>query len=662
MLGQKLRPPKFCNLVAIAATLLCAKYKLVSMRKDITQIVAAALLLVAAAFVEHCLDLPMWGLLLVYLVPYAVVGLDVLREAAEKIAGGDVFSEDLLMCVATVGALSVGFLPGGECEMAEAVFVMLFFRVGELFEDVAEGRSRKAIAHLVEMKADVAHAVRGGVEADVCPDELSVGDIVIVRPGEKIPADGVIVAGTSSLNTVALTGESLPRDVGVGDKALSGCVNMQGALTVEVEKVPSESTAAKVIRLVEEADSRKSRSEKFITRFARVYTPIVIGAALVLAFVPPLFAQGAYATSLAVWMSRALTFLVVSCPCALVVSVPLTFFGGIGGASRRGILVKGSSHIDALSRLGVVVFDKTGTLTRGRFAVSAVCPSLVDERELLRLAAHVESFSTHPIAAALVAECQALPGRCEPCDAEERPGLGVCATVGGRRVAVGNSRLMEAVGASPVVHAHAGTVVHVAIDGAYAGHIVVADAVKDDSARAIAELRRLGVGKTVMLTGDREEVAGGVAKELGIDEWRSGLMPADKLGHVERLLGECPAGRTLCFVGDGINDAPVLARADVGLAMGAMGSDAAIEAADVVLMDDRPSKVALAVRLSRRVVRIARQNVVFAIGVKAAVLGLASVGLATMWMAAFADVGVTVLAVLNAARAFGGRGRAEAAS
>lgn len=653
-LPQKMPPPHFCNPVALVGALLCAKQQLAKMRNDIAQIAAAALLFVAAAFVEHCLDLPMWGLLLVYLAPYLVAGFGVLREAVEKIAEGDVFSEDLLMSVATLGALSIGFMPGGESEMAEAVFVMLFFRVGELFEDVAEGRSRRAIAHLVETRADVAHVLRGGVVADISPDDLRVGDRVVVRPGEKIPADGVVVDGASSLNTVALTGESLPRDVGVGDKALSGCVNLQGALTVEVEKVPSESTAAKVVQLVEEADRRKSRSEKFITRFARVYTPIVIGAALVLAFVPPLFAPGAYAVSLTVWLNRALTFLVVSCPCALVISVPLTFFGGIGGASRRGILIKGSSHIDALSRLGVVVFDKTGTLTRGQFAVTAVCPSVVDERELLHLAAHVESFSTHPIAAALAAAGPALPDQCDVRDVEERPGLGICATVGGRRMAVGNAGLMEAVGARVEAHDHAGSMVYVAIDGRYAGHVVVADTVKDDSSLAIAELRRLGVGKAVMLTGDREEVAASVAKKLGIDEWHSGLLPADKLRHVERLLGERPAGRSLCFVGDGVNDAPVLTRADVGMAMGALGSDAAIEAADVVLMDDRPSKVALAVRLSRRVVGIARQNVAFAIGVKVAVLGLASVGLATMWMAAFADVGVTVLAVLNATRAFGG--------
>ena len=624
-------------------------------RRFVIKILVAASLLVAAVVVDHCADMPMWALLIVYLVPYLAAGHGVLKEACDSVAKGDLFNEVTLMSIATIGALSIGFLPGGEPEFAEAVFVMLFFLVGETFEEYAEGRSRESIGNLMDLKPAEAHVVRDGKEEDVSPEDLTEGDIVIVRPGEKIPADGTVESGYSSLNTVALTGESAPREVGPGDQALSGCVNTQGALTIRVEKAYAESTAAKVMQLVEESGEKKSRSETFIARFAKVYTPIVVIAALFVALVPPMLSDGVFATNFTIWLGRALTFLVISCPCALVISVPLTFFGGIGGASRKGILIKGASYIDALARLGTAVFDKTGTLTEGRFSVTSVCPSDITADELLHLAAHVESFSTHPIAISLVEaykkESTCMCQKCAVTDVNEVAGQGLTAIVAGRRVAVGNTRLMAKEGASVDEHDHIGSVVHVSIDGHYAGHIVVSDVVKKDSLEAIENLRKgLGV-KTVMLTGDREKVARDVADGLGLDEWHSDLLPADKVSHVERLLNEPRGGKTLAFVGDGINDAPVLARADVGIAMGALGSDAAIEAADVVLMDDKPSKVAQAVGIARRVESIARQNVVFAIGIKVAVLILAALGLCGMWMAVFADVGVTVLAVLNAMRA-----------
>ena len=621
------------------------------MKKDIIQICLSAILLACAAAAEHFLQLPQWSLLIFYLVPYLIVGAEVLHEAAEKIADGNVFSEDFLMSIATLGAFAIGFMPGGENEMAEAVFVMLFFKVGECFEEFAEGRSRDSISNLMEMKADVAHVVRNGVEQDIEPEELNIGDVVVVRPGERIPIDGIVISGTSALNTVALTGESEPRTVEVGSQALSGCVNTSNVITIKVDKPYSESTVAKVMHLVEEADAHKSHSETFIARFARVYTPIVVFTALFVAFIPPFFSDTAYVTSLTTWLNRALTFLVVSCPCALVISVPLTFFGGIGGASRKGILIKGSSFIDALANLDTVVFDKTGTLTHGSFQVTTVCPQSMSESELLSLAALVERHSTHPIAAALVSACRKPQPDDNVTNQEELPGLGLCATVNNRQVAVGNVKLMEKVGAKVDSHDHVGTIVHIAIDGVYAGHIVVADTIKPDSADAIADLKRQGVRKTVMLTGDRAAVADHVAADLHLDEWHSDLMPADKVAHVERLISERPTGKTLAFVGDGINDTPVLTLSDVGIAMGALGSDAAIEAADVVLMDDKPSKVAEAIKIARYVLSIARQNVVFAIGVKVAVLVLATFGLAGMGTAVFADVGVTVLAVLNAMRA-----------
>ena len=614
-------------------------------KEQLRLIIITAVLLVGAVIIEHWLRLETWQLLLVYLIPYIIIGHDTLKEAAEGLEHGNPFNEHFLMSVATIGALCIGFLPGAETQFPEAVFVMLFFQVGELFEGYAEGKSRESIAHLMEIKPDSATLWRKEEsgewkEVAVAPDEVNVGDIIVIRPGEKVPLDGVIVEGASALNTVALTGESLPRDVAEDDEVISGCVNLSGVLRVRVTKPYGESTVSKIIRLVESAGETKSKSETFITRFARIYTPIVVFAAIALAVVPTLLG-GAFST----WLYRALMFLVVSCPCALVISVPLTFFGGIGGASRRGILIKGASYIDVLSKIDTVVFDKTGTLTHGQFAVTAVHPDSCDEHQLLHLAAHVEHFSTHPIGAALrdAFPDEATDG-CKVSNVREVAGQGIIAAVGDKEVAVGNTKLMDAVGAKWHDCHHLGTIIHVAIDGKYAGHIVINDQIKADSAEAIKALGELGVKRTVMLTGDRKEVAENVAKTLGITEYHAELMPADKVSRIETL-------SNFCFVGDGINDAPVLARADVGIAMGGLGSDAAIEAADVVLMDDKPSKIALAIRLARRTLNIARQNVWLAIGIKLAVLVLAAVGVATMWMAVFADVGVTVLAVLNAMRA-----------
>lgn len=622
------------------------------LKSKLLLIITTIVLLAVAVVVEHNTSIATWQLLLVYLVPYLLIGHDTLGEALEGIAKGDVFNEDFLMSVATIGALCIGFLPGAETQFAEAVFVMLFFQVGELFEGYAEGRSRESISHLMDIRPDVANVERDGKVESVEPEDVKVGETIIVRPGEKIPLDGIIIEGATSLNTIALTGESCPREVEEKDEVVSGCINLTGVIRVKTTKTFGESTVSKIIRLVESADEHKSRSESFITRFARVYTPIVVFAALALAFVPPLFSADGFALAFSTWLYRALIFLVVSCPCALVISVPLSFFGGIGAASRRGILIKGSGYMDTLASLGTVVFDKTGTLTHGEFAVEAVHPSNFDEHELLHLAAHVEHFTTHPIGAALrdAFPSEATDG-CKIEDVEEIAGRGIRAKVSGRTVCVGNSKMMEDIG----LEAHnchlAGTIIHVAVDGKYAGHIVINDKIKEDSAEAIASLKRLGVEKTVMLTGDREAVGKDVAERLGLDEYHAELLPADKVAHVERLIKETTEGKSLAFVGDGINDAPVLKRADVGIAMGGLGSDAAIEAADVVLMDDHPSKIATAVRIARRTIRIARQNVVFAISVKVAVLLLAAVGLGNMWMAVFADVGVTVLAVLNAMRA-----------
>ena len=658
-----------------------------SLKKQLWLIIATVVLLIIAVLIEHNSPLTKWQLLLVYLVPYLLIGHETLHEAWEGITHGDAFNEHFLMSIATIGALCIGFLPGAETEFPEAVFVMLFFQVGELFEGYAEGKSRESIAHLMDIRPDIAHveltttdscvpsvaseqsssdadctdysiddyaqlesvkSVQSVVKTkDLSPEAVAVGSIIVVKPGEKVPLDGVVIEGSTSLNTVALTGETMPRDVNVGDEVISGCVNQSGVIRVRTTKAFGESTVSKIISLVEHAGEHKSQSEAFITRFARIYTPVVVFMALALAVIPTLFG-GSFAT----WLYRALMFLVVSCPCALVISVPLTFFGGIGGASRKGILIKGANYMDVLSKVSTVVFDKTGTLTHGQFAVTAVHPDTCDEHQLLHLAAHVEHFSTHPIGAALrdAFPDEATDG-CVVSDVEEIAGHGIRAKVGNQIVCVGNTKMMDAVGAKWHDCHHIGTIIHVAIDGEYAGHIVINDKIKDDSAEAIASLKELGVAKTVMLTGDRKEVADHVAKELRLSEYHAELLPADKVKYFDSLESNSSQLSTVAFVGDGINDAPVLARADVGIAMGGLGSDAAIEAADVVLMDDKPSKIALAIRIARRTLSIARQNVWFAIGVKVAVLILATLGIATMWLAVFADVGVTVLAVLNAMRA-----------
>ena len=632
-------------------------------RRQLWIIIATVVLLIGAVIIEKNMSLPTWQLLLVYLVPYFIIGFGTLKEAAEGLLHGDAFNEHFLMSIATVGALGIGFFPDAETEFTEAVFVMLFFQIGELFEGYAEGKSRTSISHLMDIRPDVAHlemiSDKGKVISDVKPIEVAVGSTIMVRPGEKVPLDGVIIEGTSSLNTMALTGESMPLEVKIGDEIISGCINQSGVIRIRTTKTFGESTVSKIIRLVEDASEHKSQSEAFITRFARIYTPIVVFAALAIAILPPLLASCSLPlapnTSFSIWLYRALMFLVVSCPCALVISVPLTFFGGIGGASRKGILVKGANYLDLLAKVDTVVFDKTGTLTHGRFAVVAVHPEMCSEYQLLHLAAHVEHSTTHPIGAALRdAFPEEATDGCKVTEVEEVAGKGIQACIEGRKVAVGNTKMMDLIGAQwhQCEHGDNGTIIHVAIDGTYAGHIVISDEVKPDSAEAILQLKKLGVRKTVMLTGDRKEVAARVAQQLQIDEYHAELLPTDKVEKLSSYLSPLTSHLSkIAFVGDGINDAPVLARADVGIAMGALGSDAAIEAADVVLMDDQPSKIATAIRIARRTIGIARQNIWFAIGIKVAVLVLAFFGIATMWLAVFADVGVTVLAVLNAMRA-----------
>ncbi len=619
-------------------------------KERLVKIIVSAALLAVAAVVSKIANLKMWQELLLFLVPYLIVGGETLKEAAEKLFEGELLDEDFLMSIATLGALCIGFLPGAESQFPEAVFVMLFFQVGELFEDMAEDRSRESITKLMDIRPDTANVERNGRTETVSPSEVAVGETIVIKPGEKVPLDGIVLEGSSSLDTVALTGESVPRGITEGDTILSGCVNLSGVLRAKVTKPFAESTASKILELVENASGNKSRSESFITRFAKVYTPIVVGLAVVLAFLPPLL-SGYFGSEFAKWLYRALTFLIVSCPCALVISIPLAFFGGIGGAARKGILVKGSNYLEALANLGTVVFDKTGTLTEGVFEVTAVHPEIIDQKELLHMAAHVERYSTHPVAVSLR---QAYPDEADNCtveDIEEVAGQGVKAKVNGKTVCVGNSKMMEAIGVSWKDCEKKGTIVHVSLDGEYVGHIVVSDRVKADAAEALKALKENGVSKTVMLTGDKADVAAAVAAEVGIDEFRAELLPGDKVAEVEKLIAGKSEGRSLAFVGDGINDAPVLARADVGIAMGALGSDAAIEAADVVLMDDKLSKLATGIRSARKTLGIAKQNTVFSIGVKVLVLLLAMFGLAGMWMAVLADVGVMVLAVLNSTRA-----------
>ena len=594
-----------------------------------------------------------------YLVPYLIIGYDILWKAFKGVKNRQPFDESLLMAIATLGAIILAVYEDGD--YTEAIGVMLFYQIGEWFQSYAVGKSRRNISELMDIRPDYANVERenGQLEA-VDPDEVEVGTIIVVKPGEKIPIDGEVVEGSSTLNTSALTGESLPREVESGDEVISGCININGLLKIRTTKEFGESTVSKILDLVENASSRKSKAEDFISKFARVYTPTVVAAAIALALVPPFVRMGfmGVPADWDVWIYRALTFLVISCPCALVISIPLSFFAGIGGASKAGVLVKGSNYLETLSKVKTVVFDKTGTLTKGVFQVTAAHPQEMSEKELLHLAAHVERYSTHPIAASLRA---AYPNESDSCRVEaveEIAGQGIRAHVNGNVVCVGNSKMMEAVGAEWYdCHRHAaGTVIHVSINGKYAGHVIISDVVKETSKAAIAALKSVGVARTVMLTGDAKEVADAVAKELGIDQVRSELLPADKVQNVEELLLGNKGNGNLAFVGDGINDAPVLTRADIGIAMGAMGSDAAIEAADVVLMDDDPMKISQAIRISRKCLAIVNQNTWFSIGIKLVVLLLGAVGIANMWFAIFADVGVMILAVLNAMRAlFAGR-------
>lgn len=605
-------------------------------KKMLLRIVVGLVLFLAAVL------LPLGGIarLAAFLIPYAVVGWDVLWRAVRNITHGQIFDENFLMSLATVGAFCTGEFP-------EGVAVMLFYQVGEWFQSYAVGRSRQSIASLMDIRPDYANVERDGQLIQVDPDEVAVGDVIVVKAGEKIPLDGIILEGASSVDTAALTGESLPRSVLPGDDVISGCINQSGLLRVQVTKEFGESTVAKILDLVENSSSKKAKAENFITKFARYYTPAVVAAAVLLAVVPPLVLGGGFGE----WIHRALIFLVISCPCALVISVPLSFFGGIGGASRQGILVKGSNYLEVLAKAKIVVFDKTGTLTRGVFNVTAVHPDFCSEAELLEVAALAESYSDHPISRSLREAYGADVEKNRIGQVQELSGRGVKAQVDSKIVCVGNDKLMEEIGVAWHPCHHVGTTVHVAIDGAYAGHIVISDEVKPDAADAITALKAAGVHKTVMLTGDAQAVGQAVAGQLGLDEVYAQLLPADKVEQVERLIGEKAEQEKLAFVGDGINDAPVLSRADIGIAMGAMGSDAAIEAADIVLMDDKPSKIARAIQISKRTLRIVRQNIVFALAVKALILVLGAFGFANMWEAVFADVGVAVIAILNAMRA-----------
>lgn len=624
-------------------------------KRNLMRIIVAAILMIVLHFAPVS-GMVRFGL---YLVPYLIIGYDILWKAFKGVKNRQPFDESLFMAIATLGAIILAVYEDGD--YTESIGVMLFYQIGEWFQSYAVGKSRRNISELMDIRPDYANVERenGQLEA-VDPDEVEVGTIIVVKPGEKIPIDGEVVEGSSTLNTSALTGESLPREVESGDEVISGCININGLLKIRTTKEFGESTVSKILDLVENASSRKSKAEDFISKFARVYTPAVVAAAIALALVPPFVRIGfmGVPADWDVWIYRALTFLVISCPCALVISIPLSFFAGIGGASKAGVLVKGSNYLETLSKVKTVVFDKTGTLTKGVFQVTAAHPQEMSEKELLHLAAHVERYSTHPIAASLRA---AYPNESDSCRVEaveEIAGEGIRAHVNGNVVCVGNSKMMEAVGAEWYdCHRHAaGTVIHVSINGRYAGHVIISDVVKETSKAAIAALKSVGVAKTVMLTGDAKEVADAVAKELGIDQVRSELLPADKVQNVEELLMENKGNGNLAFVGDGINDAPVLTRADIGIAMGAMGSDAAIEAADVVLMDDDPMKISQAIRISRKCLAIVNQNTWFSIGIKLVVLLLGAVGIANMWFAIFADVGVMILAVLNAMRAlFAGR-------
>ena len=608
-------------------------------KKMLKRILISAMGLVAVALLDHfgpALPAPYWPL---YLIPYFIIGWDILWKAIRNIRNGQVFDENFLMAIATVGALLIGEFP-------EAVFVMLFYQIGELFQGVAVGKSRKSISALMDIRPDYANVERNGQVETVDPDEVAVGETIVIRPGERVPLDGIVLEGTSTLNTAALTGESLPRDIAPGGDVISGCVNLSGLLKVQTTKEFGDSTVAKILDLVENSTSKKARTEQFITRFARWYTPAVVIGAVALAIIPSLITRDWFK-----WVEQALIFLVISCPCALVISVPLTFFGGIGGASKAGVLVKGSNYLEALAKTETVVFDKTGTLTRGVFNVTAVHPEECTELQLIEAAALAESYSNHPIARSLRDAYNREIDESRIGNVAEIAGRGIKADVDGRTVYVGNDKLMEDCGVSWHPCHKVGTTVHVALEGKYLGHIVISDEVKPDAKEAIAALKQAGVRKTVMLTGDAREVGEAVGGELGLDEVHAQLLPADKVTKVEELLGQKDPKSTLCFVGDGINDAPVLSRSDVGVAMGALGSDAAIEAADVVLMDDKPSKLATAISIARRTIAIANQNIVFALAVKGVILVLGIMGKANMWLGTLADVGVMVVAVANATRA-----------
>ena len=611
-------------------------------KKTRKRILTALGLFLALELAEHLAPDALPGLAwpVLYLIPYGIIGWDVLWRAIRNIKNGQVFDENFLMSVATVGAFGCGEYP-------EAVAVMLFYQVGELFQSVAVDRSRKSISALMDIRPDYANMERNGELVQVDPEEVSVGDVIVVKAGERVPLDGTVLEGTSSLDTAALTGESLPRDVQAGDEVVSGCVNLTGVLHVKVNKPFGESTVAKILDLVENSSSKKAKAENFITKFARYYTPAVVFAALALAALPPLLGMGPWL----MWVQRALNFLVVSCPCALVISIPLSFFGGIGGASKQGILVKGGNYLEALAQAGIVVFDKTGTLTKGSFEVTAVHPQQVSEQELLELAALAERFSDHPISRSIQAACQSAPDPNRVTDAKEIAGHGVRAVVDGKTVLAGNQKLMDQfhIPFEDACH-HVGTIIHVAVDGVYMGHIVISDQVKEGAKETLRDLKAAGVRKTVMLTGDSQAVGQAVARQLGLDEVHAELLPGDKVDQVERLLQSKGPKEQLVFVGDGINDAPVLSRADIGVAMGAMGSDAAIEAADIVLMDDDLKKLPVAVRIARKTLRIVRENIVFALAVKFLVLILSALGVANMWWAVFADVGVSVIAILNSMR------------
>ncbi len=620
-------------------------------KHDLIKIIISAILLGIAVAIEKTCSFPIWANLLIFLVPYFIVGFETIKEAVENIFHGEIFDEDFLMVVATVGALAIGFIPGGEPQFAEAVFVMLFFQLGELFEGIAEGKSEKSIEALMEIRPDVAYIEKNGKTEKVDPKTVDVDEIMVIAPGQKVPMDGVIIEGKTSVNTVAITGESVPRTVSEEDVILSGCVNINGTVRAKVTKRFEDSTVSKIIDLVENASENKSKSEKFITKFSKIYTPIVVILAILVAVISPLI-SGDFIGNFSIWLLRALTFLVVSCPCALVISVPLAFFGGIGGASKKGILIKGANHVDSLAKISDVVFDKTGTLTEGVFEVVAIHPEIFDENKLLHLAAHVERYSMHPIAISLKDAYENEDDDCSVTEVEEFAGQGVKAKVNNDIVYVGNYKLMKNIGIDWKDCEKNGTIVHVAINGEYFGHIVIADRIKADSKNTINQIKRKNIN-TIMLTGDHKDVAENVAKELSIDEFYAELLPQDKVTKLEAIIekkNKKSKVNNVAFVGDGINDAPVIARADVGIAMGAIGSDAAIEAADVVLMEDKPSKLAEAIRIAKRTIRIAMQNIIFAISVKIAVLILALFGYTPMWLAVFADVGVTVLAVLNSMR------------